>query len=238
MTEMTEAEFERNCERLWCEIEDAVAIFYTAEEIQSCARGDEDILNAIQQDALFWKVQVHALQSALFIALGRIFDISGDAYSIHKLMRDTGQHFAFLFSHEALRARKAKLNLSSQDLDNYFVGLWRPDPLAVRTLRKALAPHLKRYSHVYLPLRNQYFAHTLVVDQNVVNNLFANTNRLELEETLLFAREAVALIQEMYNNGCEPKLGNLVHARYRDEIRRSASNVLGRLGQMHAQRAE
>ena len=235
---MTETEFERNCERLWGEIEDAVAIFYTAEEIQDCARRDESVLNAIQYDALFWKVQVHALQSALFTALGRIFDISGDAYSIHKLMRDTGQHFTLLFSHEALRARKAKLNLPPQDLDNYFVGLWRPDPLAVKALRKALAPHVKRYSDVYLPLRNQCFAHTLVVDRNVVNNLFANTNRLELEKTLLFAREVVALIQEMYLNGGEPKLGNLVHERYRAEIRRSASNVLGRLGQLHAQQAE
>lgn len=235
---MTEAEFERNCERLWGEIEDAVAMFYTAEEVQDCARRDENILNAIQHDALFWNVQVHALQSALFIALGRIFDISGDAYSIHKLMRDTSQHFTLLFSHEALRARKAKLNLQPQDLDNYLVGLWEPDPLAVKTLRKALAPHVKRYSDVYLPLRNQYFAHTLVVDQTVVNNLFANTNRLELEETLLFAREVVALIQEMYLNGREPKLGNLVHERYREEIRRSTSNVLGKLGQLHAQRAE
>ena len=235
---MTEAEFERDCRRLWSEIEDAVAIFYTAEEIQDCGRRDENILNAIQHDALFWNVQVHALQSALFIALGRIFDISGDAYSIHKLMRNTGQHFTLLFSPEALRARKAKLNLQPQDLDNYFVGLWEPDPLAVKTLRKALAPHVKRYSDVYLPLRNQYFAHTLVVDQTVVNNLFANTNRLELEETLLFAREVVALIQEMYLNGSEPKLGNLVHERYREEIRRSTSNVLGKLGKLHAQQAE
>ena len=227
---MTEAEFERNCERLWGEIEGAVAIFYTAEEIQDCARRDESILNAIQRDSLFWKVQVHALQSALFIVLGRIFDISSDAYSIHKLMRDAGRQFPLLFSHEALRARKAKLNLGPQELDDYFVGLWQPDPLAVKTLRKSLTPHVKRYSDVYSPLRNQYFAHTLVVDQTVVNNLFANTNRLELEETLLFVREVVALIQEMYQNGREPKLGNLEHERYREEIRRSARNVLGKLG--------
>src|SRR5260370_26776009 len=160
---MTEAEFERDCRRLWSEIEDAVAIFYTAEEIQDCGRRDENILNAIQHDALFWNVQVHALQSALFIALGRIFDISGDAYSIHKLMRNTGQHFTLLFSPEALRARKAKLNLQPQDLDNYFVGLWEPDPLAVKTLRKALALYMYRYSDVYYPQRTQYFAHTLVV---------------------------------------------------------------------------
>ena len=235
---MTEAEFERNCRHLWSEIEDAVAIFYTAEEIQDCARRDENILDAIQHDALFWKVQVHALQSALFIALGRIFDISGDAYSIHKLMREAGQHFTLLFSHEALRGRKAKLNLPLQDLENYFVGLWQTDQLAVKALRKALAPHVKRYSDVYLPLRNRYFAHTLVVDQTVVNNLFANTNRLELEETLLFAREVVALIQDMYLNGREPKLGNQMHERYREEIRKSARNVLGKLGQLHAQRAD
>lgn len=43
---MTEAEFERDCQRLWSEIEDAVAIFYTAEEIQDCARRNENVLDA------------------------------------------------------------------------------------------------------------------------------------------------------------------------------------------------
>jgi chromosomal replication initiation ATPase DnaA len=111
---MTEGEFERNCGRLWSEVEDAIAVFYTAEEIQDCARRDEHILDAIQHEALFWNVQVHALQTTLFITLGRIFDISGDAYSIHKLMRDVGQHFALLFSHQALRARKARVSIPRQ----------------------------------------------------------------------------------------------------------------------------
>jgi hypothetical protein len=91
---------------------------------------------------------------------------------------------------------------------------------------------------VYLPLRNQYFAHTLVVDQTVVNNLFANTSRLELEQALLFARELVALIQEMYQNGGEPKLGAVIHDRYRQEVRRSATRVLEKLGNRLAQLGE
>ena len=202
---MTEAEFEKNCSDLWGDIEEAIAVFYTSEEINNLALNQEAILDAIQANALFWKVQVYSLQTTLFIVLGRIFDISGDAYSIHKLLRDTGQHFDLLFSHEALRTRKEKLKLRPKDLENYFVGLWVPDRRVVGILNKALAPHKDRFAADYLPLRSRYFAHNLLNDATTIQNLFAKTNRKELEETLLFAKEVVALIEEMYNNGTRAK---------------------------------
>jgi hypothetical protein len=232
---MTEAEFEKNCSDLWGDIEEAIAVFYTSEEINDHALNDEAILDAIQADALFWKVQVYALQTTLFIVLGRIFDMSSDAYSIHKLLRDTGQHFDLLFSHEALRVRKEKekLNLHPKDLEDYFVGLWVPDRKVVGILNKALARHKDRFTADYLPLRSRYFAHNLLNDGTTIQNLFAKTNRKELEETLLFAKEVVALIQELYSNGRELKLGEIIHDRYREEIRSSAKSVLEKLAREH-----
>lgn len=234
---MTDAEFEKNCSDLLKDIEQAIAVFYTSEEINDLALKDKAILDAIQANALFWKVQVYSLQTTLFIVLGRIFDISSDAYSIHKLLRDTGQHFDSLFSHRALRVRKEKLKLDPEDLENYFVGLWQPDRKIVGILNKALAPHKDRFTTDYLPLRSRYFAHNLLNDATTVQNLFAKTNRKELQETLLFAREVVGLIQEMYNNGSEPKLGEIKPNRYRREILGSAKSVLEKLSREHANSA-
>jgi hypothetical protein len=182
-------------------------------------------------------VQVYALRTTLIIVLGRIFDMTPDAYSIHKLLRDAGEHFDLLFSHNALRTRKAKLNLRAQDLENYFVGLWVPDRKVVGILNKALAPHKDRFTADYLPLRNRYFAHNLLNDTTVVQDLFAKTNRKELQTTLLFVREVVALIRDMYDNGNEPQLGRLKYEHYPDELQSSTKSVLEKISRAHANSA-
>ena len=89
-----------------------------------------------------------------------------------------------------------------------------PDQRAVRVLKRALAPHMRRFTEVYLPLRNRFFAHNFVNDAKTIQELFANTNRKELEETLLF----IHIVQE----------------RYREEIRDSVKSVLGKLSRVNA----
>src|ERR1039458_7134888 len=140
MGSMTEPEFERNSSALWGQVEDALAVYYTFEQINDLARTNADILDALQVDALFWNVQKHAIQTTLFIILGRIFDLSGDAYSIHRLIRDTEANFG-MFSHAALRVRKQRLNLNTQDLGNYFIGLWVPDQACI-----TISPQIGRAS--------------------------------------------------------------------------------------------
>src|SRR5262249_9901320 len=147
----------------WGQVEDALAIYYTFEQINDLSGADADILDALQADALFWNVQKHASQTTLFIILGRIFDSSGDAYSIHKLIKDTKANCGF-FSHEALRIRKQRLNLSPQVLESYFTGLWVPDPTCIESLVDALVPHIERYNNVYRLLRNKLYAHSLTND--------------------------------------------------------------------------
>jgi AbiU2 len=154
-------------------------------------------------------------------------------YSIHRLIRDTEANFDF-FSHAALRSRKEKLNLRPQDLDNYFIGLWVPDQSCVTALRRALAPHIKRYKSVYRPLRNKLYAHSLTNDPVAIQALFANTNQAELEAMLLAVREVVGLIQEMYQNGSEPVLGRMLHDSYRRECRGATTKVIEKVRRIRA----
>ena len=231
---MTETEFERNSAALWGQVEDSLAVYYTFEQINDLAQTNGDVLDALQADALFWNVQKHALQTTLVIILGRIFDLSGDAYSIHRLIRDTEANFDF-FSHGALRVRKQRLTLSPQDLTDYFIGLWVPDQECIAALRRTLAPRIERYQNVYRHLRNRLYAHSLTNDAAIIQGLFANTNRRELEEMLLAVREVVGLIQEMYQNGSEPVLGRMAHDHYRRECRQATTNVIEKMRRMHVQ---
>lgn len=93
---MTEEEYWSDCQLLSTEIDDALAVFFTYEEINRLALEDKRILNRLNADALFWKVLVHSLQTSLFIILGRIFDRGDDAHSIHKVLQaiDHSEYFS------------------------------------------------------------------------------------------------------------------------------------------------
>jgi hypothetical protein len=87
------------------EIEDAITIHYTFEEINRLALHDETILKLLKRDSLFWQTQ--CLQTSLFITLSRIFDNEANTIPIHKLITATMSNLQ-LFSVTALTARKTK----------------------------------------------------------------------------------------------------------------------------------
>jgi len=103
---LEESQYWSNIDLLFSEIEAVIAVFHTAEEINTLARNDPNVLRALNKDPLFWRIQVHALQTTLFITLGRIFDTGSDAITIQRVVRETRGHMEF-FTRQALGARKA-----------------------------------------------------------------------------------------------------------------------------------
>jgi hypothetical protein len=194
---MTETEYWSECNLLLTEIDDATAIFHTYEEVNRLALEDEHVLLALNADALFWKIQVYSLQTALFIVLGRIFDINPDAHSIHRVVRATQEHSEF-FSKEAIAARKCASGIKPDWLDAFLAGVWEIEPEPLRSLRKELAEYSKRFHDVYRPIRHQIFAHKLLNSGEAISQLFGKTNRKELEEILNFLRALMDAINYLY----------------------------------------
>jgi len=159
MEEMIEAKYWNECKLLSTEIDNAMAIFHTSEEI-SLALVDEQMFLALNADALFWKIQLYSLQTALFIVLGRIFDTRANAHSIHKLFKATETHPEF-FSKEAITARQRSSGVKPDWLDEFLIGVWEPEPesAVLKALRKELTRYSKQFKDVYCPIRHHIFAH-------------------------------------------------------------------------------
>ena len=226
---LTNVEFWADIQLVSTEIEDALAIFYTYEEINLLAVEDGEILRLLNEDALFWKVETYSLQTSLFMILGRIFDSAQDARSIHKVVSAVvGQ--PQLFSKQALAVRKTTEGFPPDGLDQYIATAWAPtSPAELRYLKKELAKHSGRFEQVYRPIRNAIFAHRLLSNDQAAFKLFGETSRVEVAKILDFLHDLIDAIESLYVNGTRPELGKRSYTEYNQRIRAGAQHVLRKL---------
>jgi len=228
---VTDSEYWKEVQFLSVEIEDAIAVFHTYEEMNRFAVEDSNVYDALNRDPLFWNVQSFALQITLFIVLARLFDSSSETHSIHKLLNDTLGNVAF-FSKEALALRKLAIRPNEARpiwLDDFLSTAWEPKGAAdLRPLKKALAPHAKMFNQIYQPIRHT-IAHRLAADKHTHAPLWEKTNRIELGKMLDFLHDLITAIEQLYLNGTKPELGTRFFEKHNQKIRDEVRNVLGRI---------
>jgi len=226
---MNETEYWNEVELLSAEVEDVIAIFYTYEEINRLAVEDHEIWETLQKEALFWNVQAYSLHTSLFIVLARVFDSSGDAHSIHKLINATLSNIHF-FSKQALAKRKMAGGPKPEWLDDYVARAWAPSAARdLRHLKISLREYDRRFKKVYLPIRNKIFAHKAIADSQAVFALFEKASHKEIAATLDFLHDLIEAICNLYLNGIKPELGQRSHGEGNRQIKRGAENVLRKL---------
>lgn len=225
--QMTEQKFVGYFQNISVEVEDAIAVFQTYEEINKLAAENGVVLKAFNENPLFWKVQAHSLLTTLFVALSRILDMNPNTLSIHQLLNETLAHPEF-FSKDALRKRKSELKIGPEYLDALIDRAWAPaDASQLRYLKKALAPHVRKFQEIYLPIRHVYYAHRVLGQP--VDQLFALTNRAELGKILSFLRELVEGITYLFLNGTKPEPVGRDLIDCNDDIRASVRAVIGKV---------
>ena len=226
---LSESEYAGLLELVSTEIENAFLIYQTYEELNRLALGDVTIFRVLNADASFWQPYRGILLSSLFITMSRIFDPASDAITVQKLVTATLANVQ-LFSKEALKARKIGGGPEPAWIDDYMKNVWVPiEATQLRFLQKALNPHISLFTSVYLPIRNNIYAHRLMSDDRAGAELFPKTNREEIGETINFLRELVAVIQNLYRNGDEPKLGGRNLSDRGKRIRTGVEMVLRKL---------
>ena len=94
----TEAELFAELERMHSEVAQCVLLFYQYIEIHNHAAANNEIFKALNRDAEFWNANLYALQQAMFISLGRIFDAGRNAHSIYKLLKAAQDNRKFFFA--------------------------------------------------------------------------------------------------------------------------------------------
>jgi hypothetical protein len=225
-TTLTAAGYWSEAQLVSSEIESAIIIFHTYEEINRLALEDSAILAALNNSALFWQTQMHCLQASLFLTLNRIFETDAEAHTIYTLLNATLGNVP-LFSAAALATRKTGGGPKPEWLDNYMAQAWTPKSAEdLRHLKKAVAPHAQRFREVYQPIRHAIYAHRLMSDEQAGVQLFQDTRRDEVGAILDFLHDLIEAILNLFTNGFRPVLGTKDFKEYNQRIRDGVGKVL------------
>lgn len=230
----TEVQYWSDLQLLSTEIEDAVTIFHTAEEMNRLALTDDAILRALNREPLFWKGYRSTCQTALFVTMGRIFDRGPDTHSIHKIIDATVDHWRF-FSRESLRNRRIQGAREEPEwLNDFIAAAWEPSCAAdLEFLRTELGPHADDFGNVYRPIRDAVIGHRLMTNDQAAVQLFPSTNREQVGRILDFLHGLIDRLIDLYNNGTEPLMGQNDFTAYNQRVRSEVQSVLGRLTALH-----
>jgi hypothetical protein len=199
-------EFENELEVFRREAESAVQFFYAWRTVNEVASKDKSVIAALNKAPLFWNTSLGALQTAAFIALGRVFDQEQNTHNIDRVLR-IGQRNPEIFSLDALAGRKRRGNSNASEwLDEYLENAYVPNPEDFRRLRKHVAARRKIYEASFRPIRHKVFAHKQIAEQSETYALFANAKIAEIQRLLVFLRRLYEALWELFFNGRKPVL--------------------------------
>jgi len=208
------------------EVFEAKWYFHTMEEINEQLLNDKKVYFAINRTPHFWQAHRAATQAALFMTLGRIFDTSPDALSVHRLLRLTLANI-HLFSRQSLEDRRLTPGKDApQYLIDFIDGAWEPKAAnELRYLKQSLAPHAAHFEDIYRPIRHNVYGHRLMTNAAAGNDLFPQTSRPQLAEITDFLHALTNSLEHLYNNGSKPDLA-YDFTIHNEKIRDEAKHVL------------
>jgi AbiU2 len=176
------------------ELATASHTFFLWKAINNIAAADRSIYRGLNDQALTWNTVTHSLQTTFFIALGRLFDTNGEAFSCHSYLRTCINNIDE-FGKDALRARKVAESNGREEpwLARYMEEAYVPTALDFQKLRRELSYRHARYETVYRPIRHQIFAHANAATLDGMDTLFANTDLIPIPLTLPLAHSCLLL---------------------------------------------
>lgn len=205
LTATPEAQFKDALEVFRTEEEAATQFFYAYLSVHGVAAQRRHILHMLNYAPIFWRTVLGGLQTATFVALGRIFD-QQSSHNIDRLLRIAEQNRQ-IFSKSSLGRRKQGDSKNPPDwIDEYLRKAYEPTTGDFRKLRSHVRKWRKIYEKNYGQLRDKFFAHKELADQTAVSALFAKTNIRELQRLLIFLGRLHGALWELLENGRKPIL--------------------------------
>jgi hypothetical protein len=172
-----EAGFEHELEVFRRDSEEAVQHLYAYLTMHAVAGEQRAVRDLYNSAPLFWLTTLRALQTSVFIVLGRIFSLESE-HGVHSLLR-LAMRDREIFSLESLARRKSEI--AGLDVVEYIRHAYAPTVEDFRGFRRDIKDWRRIYEANYQAVRNQIFAHGEVSQPEDVNALFAKTNIQELE---------------------------------------------------------
>jgi hypothetical protein len=199
-----------------------VTSLYAYLTIHAVAGQSRPVRNHINKNALFWNTTLYALQSALILALGRVFE-TNTPHNVTTFMRAMRVNRA-AFSRASLRNRMVpKLQNNPIALENYMKAARIPHPSDFRRVANFVRQHRDAYLTTYRDLRDHVFAHTLTTSDEKIAEMFNKTNIRQLQRMTTYLVDLHDAFWEALNNG-----GRLTLRRRRYSIARVLRRPKGR----------
>lgn len=200
-----EERFVRELEHLRRDSDAAAQFLYAWLAFHAYARGSRPTIMAINRNALFWNTNLGALQTALFISLGRIFDKDPRSHCINRLLREASQN-PKIFSKALLAARKRRQSPGASWVRSYVKEAYVPTTNDFRRLSRYVANKRKIYEKAYEDIRHKVFAHSGVGSSEKKDALFSRTQLGELQRLVLSLRAFHETMWQLYFNGSKPTI--------------------------------
>ena len=189
-----EARFVRELEHFRNDSNAAAQFLYAWISFHACAHENQNISRKVNEHALFWNTTLGALQTSLFIVLGRIFDRDTLNHTLERLLREASENPA-IFSRKALAQRKSKQSPGANWIKGYVQGAYVPTRNDFARLQRYAAGKRAIYERAYKKIRHKVFAHSGISSSAQSDALFAQTNIRELQRLVL---SLIALYESLW----------------------------------------
>jgi hypothetical protein len=197
-----EERFEYELEVFRREADEAVQHLYAYLTMHAVAGDHEVVRQLYNSNPLFWLTTLRALQTSVFIVLGRIF--SQDSEHNLDVLLGVADKDQAIFSRDSLARRKSEI--AGLDVNWYVRDAFVPAATDFRSFRREVKEWRRMYESNYRAARNQIFAHAEVSQPDDVHALFAKTNIQELEVLVTDLVELHSRLQNLLQNGIAPIL--------------------------------
>jgi hypothetical protein len=185
----------------------ATSSFFAWKTINNLATTNNEILRALNANALSWNIITHSLLITFFTAMGRIFDGDSRSLTVHSFISKCESEIA-QFSKLALEARKLRNThgVRPEWLNDYLQEAYEPIAADFEELAKFAKQHAATYKSNYKPVRDKVIAHK---DFTTIGNkeaLFAETKIVEVQKILQFLHQVERVVVELHMNGRKSSL--------------------------------
>lgn len=178
---------------------------YAEMAIQHAASRSKRLLNQLNRTPTFWATCNAALQSAAYIAIGRVFDLKSP-YNLEALMVAMEKNLPLL-GREALAERKRDgKSVDPPWLQDYLNKAYYPKRADIARIRKHISNYRAVYERAFMPVRHQYLAHRQTHGSEKVQRLFAKGKVKELWRLSTFLLQLHSALWELLHNGRKPVL--------------------------------
>lgn len=203
-------------ETLQKEVETTIRVFY-AYEAMAKLLSEQQYVDLVNNNVHFWKIFLSSIQTKLFIALGRLYDDSNDAFSFKNFMKICRKNINE-FGQNYLEKRKLKgTSIRPEWLDDYLKDAYFAETGDIDVLAKLAHPFNKRMKGLYKEIRSKVFAHAIHTDAIVISELFEDTNLHEIESALTVLWSIYTQVWQMFENGRKLTL-EIKPYPYKDEV--------------------